>query len=378
MKRMPRTPKYRHHKGSGQGFVELDGRRIYLGRWGLPETEQRYHRTVAEWIANGRRVAVPVEDITIVEASAQYLEWAAIHHSERQAAILRTVLRDLNAIYSRLPAQQFSPKKLMAVREVWVQRRLTVKTCNGYAAEIKRAFKWLGAHEVVSASVWEDLKSVTGLRRGRGEARDTDPVEPVSIEAVNAIEAHVSPQVWALVRLQLLTGARPSELLNLTPASIDTTGDVWEARLSRHKGAWRGKSRVLFFGERAQRILRPYLLRLADTPLFSPMEAVKALAQACPTHRRPDQVDNPRKTTREVGDRYTPASYRRAIRRACVEAGIAPWHPHQLRHTTATEARKRYGLDAAQALLGHSNADISQVYAQVDEAKARAIAAEIG
>ncbi len=39
-----RTPKFRHHKASGQGFVELAGKRIYLGRFDLPETEARYHR----------------------------------------------------------------------------------------------------------------------------------------------------------------------------------------------------------------------------------------------------------------------------------------------------------------------------------------------
>ena len=74
MKRTPRTPKYRHHKASNQGFVELDGRRIYLGKWGLPETEQRYHRTVAEWIANGRHLPVAPEEITVAEMIVQY--WA--------------------------------------------------------------------------------------------------------------------------------------------------------------------------------------------------------------------------------------------------------------------------------------------------------------
>ena len=39
--RRGRVPKLRHHKGSGQGFVELNGRYVYLGVWGLPETEER-------------------------------------------------------------------------------------------------------------------------------------------------------------------------------------------------------------------------------------------------------------------------------------------------------------------------------------------------
>ncbi len=53
-KKPPRTPKFRHHKASGQGFVELEGHRYYLGKFGLPETQEAYHRMAAEWIASGR------------------------------------------------------------------------------------------------------------------------------------------------------------------------------------------------------------------------------------------------------------------------------------------------------------------------------------
>ncbi len=44
-------PKLRHHKASGQGFVELNGRRHYLGRYELPKTRQRYHDLLQTWEA---------------------------------------------------------------------------------------------------------------------------------------------------------------------------------------------------------------------------------------------------------------------------------------------------------------------------------------
>jgi integrase len=161
-------------------------------------------------------------------------------------------------------------------------------------------------------------------------------------------------------------------------AGIDATGDVWQARLERHKGAWRGKERIIFFGEKAKEIIRPYLLRPADKPMFSPHEAILSLRRDCPTHRRPNQKPNERQTAREVRDAYTPDTYRRAVTRACVEAGIPSWVPYQLRHTAGTEARKRFGLDVAQALLGHSGAKVTQIYAELDQEKARAIAAQFG
>jgi site-specific recombinase XerC len=54
------------------------------------------------------------------------------------------------------------------------------------------------------------------------------------------------------------------------------------------------------------------------------------------------------------------------------------WFPNQLRHTAGTEIRKRYGLEAAQTVLGHSKADVTQVYAERDYALAARVAKEVG
>jgi site-specific recombinase XerC len=53
-------------------------------------------------------------------------------------------------------------------------------------------------------------------------------------------------------------------------------------------------------------------------------------------------------------------------------------HPNQLRHSYATKVRKEHGLEAAQVLLGHSKADVTQVYAERNSALAAKVAAEIG
>ncbi len=79
-----------------------------------------------------------------------------------------------------------------------------------------------------------------------------------------------------------------------------------------------------------------------------------------------------------MGDHYTTGSYRRAIARACDEAGIDGWTPHRLRHTAATTIRRRFGLEAAQVMLGHAQADVTQVYAEVNRDRAFEVAAQIG
>ena len=50
---------------------------------------------------------------------------------------------------------------------------------------------------------------------------------------------------------------------------------------------------------------------------------------------------------------------------------IPSWHPHQLRHNAGTALRRQFGLDVARAVLGHSTPDVTEIYAELDEAKAR-------
>jgi hypothetical protein len=83
---------------------------------------------------------------------------------------------------------------------------------------------------------------------------------------------------------------------------------------------------------------------------------------------------------RPPGSHYTPHSYYYAVHRAVEVAnkkirdeaaagGAEPrplpaWHPNQLRHSAATEIRRHFGLEAVQAVLGHKNLIVSEVYAE--------------
>jgi site-specific recombinase XerD len=112
------------------------------------------------------------------------------------------------------------------------------------------------------------------------------------------------------------------------------------------------RQRIIFFGPQAQEILTPYLLRADDQVCFVPK--------------------------RKGADEYSTRSYRDAIHRACDRAEIEQWNPNQLRHAAATEIRKRFGLEAAQVTLGHSNANVTQIYAERDSAKAIEVMREVG
>jgi integrase len=57
---------------------------------------------------------------------------------------------------------------------------------------------------------------------------------------------------------------------------------------------------------------------------------------------------------------------------------LPKWSPNRLRHTAATEIRKRFGLEAAQVALGHATADVSQIYAERDLTLAAEVMRKIG
>lgn len=81
---------------------------------------------------------------------------------------------------------------------------------------------------------------------------------------------------------------------------------------------------------------------------------------------------------RRLNDFYSKDAYITAIGRACKRAGVPPWRPNQLRHTSGTRVRKELGLEAAQVWLGHSKADVTQIYAERNLGLARKVAARFG
>jgi integrase len=125
--------------------------------------------------------------------------------------------------------------------------------------------------------------------------------------------------------------------------------------------------------------------RDAEAFCFSPQEA-EAARRARDHEKRvtPLKRGNAPGTNRKQepkvrpGARYSTGSYRRAVQRACDAAGVERWTPHQLRHSRATELRKSYGIEAARIALGHTNAGVTEIYAEADLETARKIASEVG
>ena len=49
---MAREPGYCHHKPTGQAYVNLGGKVVYLGKFGTDASREAYNRVKAEWLVN--------------------------------------------------------------------------------------------------------------------------------------------------------------------------------------------------------------------------------------------------------------------------------------------------------------------------------------
>lgn len=404
--RSSRSPSYRLHKPSGQAVVTLDGRDMYLGQFNSPESRTKYHRIVGEWESNGRQlpkeISQAASDLTVNELALAYIRHVDSHYAKSgrpssEPKNIRLALRPLCRLYGDTLALEFGPKRLKSVRQFMMasgQRRseaderagstLCRNEINKRIRRIMRAFKWAVGEEMVPESVLRGLKTVEGLRRGHSDARESEPVRPVPNGNVDAIQPHVSRQVWAMIELQRLTGMRPGEACIMRTCDLDVTGRIWSYVPSQHKTEHHGKGRVVYLGPRAQTILKPWVRTDTTAFLFSPREAIEEyranLRSSRKTPMTPSQTARKRNRKPRIapGDRYTTDSYRRAIAKACKRAGVPKLHLHHLMHNAGTYIRKQFGLDAARAILGHSSPIVTEVYAELDREKALAVMEKVG
>jgi integrase len=164
----------------------------------------------------------------------------------------------------------------------------------------------------------------------------------------------------------------------MRPCDLDRSRkDVWIYRPDAHKTAHHGISKAVPIVGDARKAMEPYMDRAPDAYCFSPQEAVRwQREQRSKTRKTPlkwggrpgsNRKENPKQ---QPGEYYTKDSYRRAIQRAAKQAGVESWTPYQLRYTAAREAREKAGVEAAQALLGHSHPNMTQHYAKLTEENA--------
>ena len=206
-----KIPSYLPHKPSGQARVRISGRDVYLGPFGSPESKEAYARLIAEHFANGESETIILPDgeiLTVAALVVKYDDHAQGYYvkngrptDERYA--IKAAVAPLLRLYGSTPAEEFGPKRLKAVRQDFVSsgrkrdgQPLTRKYVNYRTQCIVRMFRWAVEEELVPASVYQSLKAVAGLRKGRATSvLESRPFKPVPEEHIPPVLQQVSAQV---------------------------------------------------------------------------------------------------------------------------------------------------------------------------------------
>jgi integrase len=374
-----RLPSYRLHKGSGQAVVVLNGKSIYLGVWDSPASHAEYERVIAESLANHRSLphtegtaaslgAPPAAALTVSSLILAFWRHAESYYkpdgdTTSELRCIREALRPVRELYGHTEASHFGPLALKAVRQKMIEKGWCRTHINHQVNRIRRMFRWAVSEELLASSVFEALRCVAGLPKGRGGVRESEPVEPAFWEHVAAIKPYCPRPVAAMLELQWLTGMRSGEVRIMRTMDIERTNpEYWlyrpgsdEGEHGQHKNAWRGHSRVIALGPQAVALLTPWLQPEEPAAiLFQPREAVedrnaqrRAQRQ---TPRTPSQLARKRKKNpqRAPGLCYRATSYAHAVARACKKAGVQ-FRPYGLRHGRKMAIERAEGADAARA-----------------------------
>ena len=432
------TPSYLPHTQSGRGraiWYDRSGNRrqkLLPGPFDSQESRTAFARLQLELESSSAAKAADPTGLTLAELLTLYLDFAERHYrgpaGEPTSEVyeVKVVIRALRELYADTPVAEFGPLALKAARQQWVNEKRARTECNRRVAMVKRIFKWAVSEELAPPTTYQAIATVTGLQKGRTPARETEPVGPVDDAVVEATLPFLNRHVRGLVEFQRLTGCRPGEACAIRRRDINTGGPIWLYRPAYHKNSWREKPRTIAIGPKAQAALKEFFTPNIDDYLFSPRKAVEELmaersanraTPLYPSHMARNANKRVASPKRPPSEKYDAGSYGLAIDRACDRAfplppELAPrtkegsstesqrewwarlkpvqrdaikawrkahrWHPNQLRHSFATKVRKQHGLEAAQVLLGHSRADVTQVYAERDEGLAVAVASKIG
>jgi site-specific recombinase XerD len=190
---------------------------------------------------------------------------------------------------------------------------------------------------------WPDAHIRNPIFAGDIPAR-TDPLpkflsDQDAAKLMAAARAHRLPRYRLVIEMLARTGLRASELCELAADAVTQIGDAYWLRVPV------GKLRNDRF-----------------IPLHP--DLVTLLAEWTATN-----AEHIRAQHRLIADGHTPIIRRtvhRIVATTAAKAGIGPVHPHQLRHTLATQAINRgMRLEAIAALLGHRSMEMTLTYARI-------------
>lgn len=179
-----RLPKICRRTDRNLAYVTLRGRKVYLGKYGSPESYAEY--LTGPVIETG-------PDCLLCEFASAFLARARDYYvkngkSTKQTERFRAALAPFFvAPLDRLRVRDFGVVRLRAIQRDWENSdRYCRSYINTLVQCVRAAFKWGVAEGYVAPTVLVGLQAAPPLKRGRSAAREAPPVKPINPESVAA------------------------------------------------------------------------------------------------------------------------------------------------------------------------------------------------
>jgi len=374
-------PALRKHASSGLAYVAVWNRdlqkeeRTYFGPWGTKEASGAYGRWLADWTARQQESPVTSQQAqpTVAGAILDFLTWAEVYYVKEgkqtsEVACLRSALTPLNNLFGVLHLADLRPFHLHQYQQQGITLGWKRGTINDNVERCRRLIRWAAERELCDPALLHRLQTVRALEKGRTEAAEGAKVDLVDQDHLERVWAKLRAPWAALCRLHYHLGCRAEEVCELKVEDIqrersgtrseDSRGR-WAVVPSSHKTQHMGQDRTIMVGKQAEAILLPILEGVKKGYLFLGKGRGR---HAHLKYRGP----------------VTVSGYRKALAGACGRARVPIFTPIQVRHTSLTRIREKYGESAAQAVAGHSSVNTTQIYTSRMDDLARKVADEWG
>ncbi len=225
------------------------------------------------------------------------------------------------------------------------QRTKSNASLNRYTVAVSALFTWAIENRLTPKGFVHPCRGIKRLPENDGRVRYLDADERARL--FDACRASKYPRLYALVLMAMKTGARKSELLNLTWRDVDL--DAGLAYLGRTKN---GDRRTLVLLPDVVDALRPFKSSDGTRFVFGSVRS---------KYQEPARMDT---------------AWREALTRAKVKNFVF----HDLRHCCASYmAQAGVPLNVVAEVLGHRKLDMTRRYAHLTtQTKAAAMAAALG
>jgi len=275
---------------------------------------------------------------TLAEVAGRFYEWADIYYRRADGSRTRegnnceVALRSLVARFGSESLDNIGYSSLIEARNELETSGLYRTTINQRVGIWKRFIGWALENRLCQPSTKSEWCALGNLKQLRTVAPEGAPIRPVPHAWVKATLPYLPEPARSMVRIHELTGMRPGELLAMRACDIERRRTVWVYRPGQHKNSHRGQPRVIVIGPRAQKIIAPFVRSWKDR------------GRIWATYKSPTEYGQ---------------TIRRGVQAAQIAgARIEHWSSNQLRHSCGTRVRRKFGVEAAGAVLGHARSGV--------------------